>query len=427
MCRLDFYSDMTYNTYRLDNGLRIIHLPRTGEVVYCGYAVDAGARDEEQGEEGLAHFCEHTTFKGTARRSPLQVINTLELVGGELNAFTTKEDTFYYASILRQHFHKAVDLLTDIVFHSVYPEHEIEKEKEVVCDEIDSYRDSPADLIYDEFENEVFSSHSIGHNVLGSKESVRRFTSADCLRFTRRLYRPEHAVFYVSGDVDFQRLVRRMERIFSAMPLDGGTAVGGRLRSGEDAFKGMREDILGTRRDDREQQTHQAHVMMGTVLHGDTEKHRIPLFVLNNILGGPSMNSRLNLSLRERRGLVYSVESNMTVYTDALLWTVYFGCDPHDVNRCIRIVKGELRRLAKSPLSQRAMNAAKRQLKGQIALSADNAENYAISMAKQYLHKGTLKSIPRLLDNIDGVTPDDIHRLVSSALSDDRLFTLVFS
>ena len=418
-------SNMTYNTHRLKNGLRIIHLPRMGEVVYCGYAIDAGSRDEMDGEEGLAHFCEHTTFKGTDRRSPLQVINSLELVGGELNAFTTKEDTFYYAAILRQHFAKAVDLLTDIVFHSVYPSHELDKEKEVVCDEIDSYRDSPAELIYDEYENIVFSSHPIGHNVLGDKETVRSFTPDHCLRFTRRLYRPERCVFYVSGNVDFRMLVRRLEKAFQDKCDDREGDVFESRRTGDYVFKGMREDLLGARRDNRDQMTHQAHVMTGTAFHGDTEKHRIPLFVLNNILGGPSMNSRLNLSLRERRGLVYTVESSMTAYTDALLWTVYFGCDPHDVNHCITLVKRELHRLAASPLSSRSLNAAKRQLRGQIALSAENAENYAISMAKQYLHKGTLKSIPRLLENVDAVTPEAIHRIASEFLSDERLFTLV--
>ena len=398
-----------------------------GEVVYCGYAIDAGSRDEMDGEEGLAHFCEHTTFKGTERRSPLQVINTLELVGGELNAFTTKEDTFYYVAILRQHFAKAVDLLSDIVFSSVYPEHELEKEKEVVCDEIDSYRDSPAELIYDEYENIVFSHHSIGHNVLGEKETVRAFTTADCLRFTRRMYRPERSVFYVSGNVDFRMLVKRLENIFADKYDSRVDNAFESHREKGNVFKGMPEDLLGKRMDDSEQMTHQSHVMIGTVFHGDTEKYRIPLFVLNNILGGPSMNSRLNLSLRERRGLVYNVESNMTEYTDALLWTVYFGCDPHDVNRCIRLVKRELHSLAKSPLTLRTLNAAKRQLKGQIALSAENAENYAISMAKQYLHKGTQKSIPRLLENVDAVTPESIHRLASECLSDERLFTLVFS
>lgn len=418
---------MSYNTHTLSNGLRIIHLPKQGEVVYCGYAVNAGSRDEMPGEEGLAHFCEHMTFKGTGRRSPIQIINTLELVGGELNAFTSKEDTFYYAAILKQHFPKAADLLTDIVFHSTYPQHEMEREMEVVCDEIESYRDSPAELIYDEFENEVFAGHSIGHNVLGGKETVRAFRHEDCVRFTRRLYRPDNSVFYVVGDIDFRRLVKSLEKAFMAELVQIVCDAATDRRTACYAFQGMRPALLGARKDDKEQMTHQSHVMMGTAFHGDTESRRIALFLLNNILGGPSMNSRLNLSLRERRGLVYTVESNMTAYTDALLWNVYFGCDPHDVNRCIRLVKSELHKLAKAPLSPKAIAMAKRQIKGQIALSADNSENYAISMAKQFLHKGTLKSIPRLYENVDAVTPEQIHRLAGEALSDDRLFTLVFS
>lgn len=418
---------MSYNTHTLSNGLRIIHMPKQGEVVYCGYAINAGSRDEMPGEEGLAHFCEHMTFKGTAHRSPIQIINTLELVGGELNAFTSKEDTFYYAAILKQHFTKAADLLTDIVFHSTYPQQEMEREMEVVCDEIESYRDSPAELIYDEFENEVFAGHSIGHNVLGEKETVRNFRHEDCARFTRRLYRPDNSVFYVVGDIDFLRLVKGLEKSFATDPVQSAYDATTDRRTEDYAFSGMRSALLGARKDDMEQMTHQSHVMMGTAFHGDTESRRIALFLLNNILGGPSMNSRLNLSLRERRGLVYTVESNMTTYTDALLWNVYFGCDQHDVNRCIRLVKSELHKLAKAPLSTKAIAMAKRQIKGQIALSADNSENYAISMAKQFLHKGTLKSIPRLYENVDAVTPEQLHRLANEALSDSQLFTLVFS
>ena len=195
-----------YNTYTLDNGLRIIHLPSASQVVWCGYDLAVGSRDEQPGEEGLAHFCEHMTFKGTEQRSALQVINDLERVGGELNAFTNKEDTVFYAAVTKEHFAKAVGLLTDIVFHSQYPQQEIDKEVEVICDEIESYNDSPAELIYDEFENIIFQGHPLGHNILGTADRVRSFKTADALRFVRRHYRPENAVFFVYGDVDFKRL-----------------------------------------------------------------------------------------------------------------------------------------------------------------------------------------------------------------------------
>lgn len=417
---------MEYNTLTLDNGLRIIHLPSQGEVVYCGYAVGGGTRDELPGEEGLAHFCEHMTFKGTEHLTPIQIINTLEKVGGELNAFTTKEDTFYYAAILRQHFDKAVCLLTDIVFHSSYPQQEIDREMEVVCDEIESYRDSPAELIYDEFENRVFSGHPLGHNVLGEKETVRNFKSEDCKRFTGRLYRPDNAVFYVLGNVDFKKLAKRLEGLTSSDCGSSTIKQSEAITNTPMGFEGMKADILGKRENDSEQQTHQAHVMIGTAFGKDIEKWRITLYLVNNILGGPSMNSKLNLSLREKRGLVYTVESVMTSYTDSLLWSVYFGCDPDDVNRCIRLVKNQLQKLRNKPLTPTAIASAKRQIKGQIALASENKENFAIDMAKQYLHRHTLKNIENLYKSIDEVKVEDISSLVNEILADDKLFTLVF-
>ena len=414
------YFSMNYNTHTLNNGLRIIHLPCQGEVVYCGSAVAAGTSDELTGEEGLAHFCEHMTFKGTDRLSSIQIINTLERVGGELNAFTTKEETFYYSAILRQHFDKAVQLLTDIVFHSTYPQQEIDKEMEVVCDEIESYRDSPAELIYDEFENRIFHGHPMGHNVLGDKETVRGFKSEDCKRFTQRLYRPDNAVFYVYGDIDFKKLTKKLEAISGDKP-------SGEIVRCDKRFEGLKENLTGKRENDDEQQTHQAHVMIGTAFGNDLEKWRIPLYLTNNVLGGPSMNSRFNIELREKRGLVYTVESIMTSYTDSILWTVYFGCDPHDVNRCIRLVKSQLAKLRNAQFSPTALANAKRQIKGQIALALENKENYAISMAKQYLHRGTLKDKDKLYKKIDDVKVEDIYQLTNDILNEDRLFTLVFS
>lgn len=203
---------MKYNTYTLDNGLRIIHLPSDSKVVYCGYQINAGTRNEEPGEEGLAHFCEHVTFKGTERRKAWHILNCLESVGGDLNAYTNKEGTVYYSAILKEHIARAVDLLTDIVFHSVYPQAEIDKEVEVICDEIESYNDSPAELIYDEFENIIFKGSPLGHNILGTAEQVRSFKTEDALRFTRKLYRPDNAIFFVYGDIDFKKLVRLLQR-----------------------------------------------------------------------------------------------------------------------------------------------------------------------------------------------------------------------
>lgn len=408
-----------YETHTLPNGLRIISMRNMSEVAYCGYAIKAGSRDEMPGEDGLAHFCEHMTFKGTSRLSSLKVINTLELVGGELNAFTSKEETVYYSAVLRQHFHKAVDLLTEIVFHSTYPSPEMEKEKDVVCDEIDSYRDSPAELIYDDFENEIFHDTPLGHNVLGNGDIVRRFTSADCLRFTERLYRPANAVFYVVGNVSFPKLVKRLEQLFSSYDERLSTALSVR--------QPVTLPLMAVhRKDSDDMQTHQSHVMLGTAFTDDLDKWRTPLFLVNNLLGGPSMNSRLNLALRERRGLVYTVESVMTSYTDAMSWTTYFGCDHDDVARCLRLIRNQLNKLRSAPLSPSALMAAKRQIKGQIALVSENRENYAIDMAKQFLHRNTLKDNGRLFQRIDAVSSADIHLLANTILNEDRLFTLCY-
>ena len=310
-----------YNTATLSNGLRVIHLPSASPVVYCGIGINAGARHELRGEEGLAHFCEHTTFKGTSHRSALQILNCLESVGGDLNAFTNKEDTVFYAAIQREHFMRAVDLLCDIVFCSEYPQHELEHEIDVICDEIESYNDTPAELIYDEFENLIFHNHPLGHNILGTRERVQQFTTQHALQFTRRYYRPDNAIFFVYGDVNFARLVKSLERTTAVTParsaLDGQT-VEHSVLSGLAA-----EPSEGA----ESSQHHQAHVMLGCRTFSFDDPRRMPLFLLNNILGGPGMNARLNLSLRERHGLVYTVESSMVSYSDTGCWSVYFGCD----------------------------------------------------------------------------------------------------
>lgn len=405
-----------YNTHTLTNGLRIIHLAEDSEVAYCGYAIKAGTRNEaDEKEYGLAHFCEHMTFKGTKKRTSLQVINTLEKIGGELNAFTAKEETIYYAAVLRQFFSRAVDLLTDIVFHSEYPQTAVEREIEVVCDEIESYNDSPAELIYDEFENALFKHSSLGHSILGTPECVRSFTTYDCKRFTEKLYTPNNAVFYVIGDIDFGKLVKKLEKATQGViPPPSPTA--SKLPCTEYANG---ETVMKLN-------THQNHVMLGTTITDDIKRWRVPLFLVNNILGGPGMNSRLNVSLREKRGLVYTVESLMTTYTDALVWSTYFGCDRSDLRRCLRLTMSELNKLRKTPLSHMTQLAAKRQIKGQIALASQNRENFAIDMAKQYLHYHSIKDNQDLFLRIDAVTPDDIHTLLNTIITEDRLYTLIF-
>ncbi len=410
-----------YNTYTLENGLRIIHLPSASRVVYCGYQVAAGTRDERSGEEGMAHFCEHMTFKGTKKRNALQIINALEGLGGELNAFTNKEDTTFYAAISKEHFVQAVNVLTDIVFHSQYPQQEIDKEVEVICDEIESYNDSPAELIYDEFENILFEGHPLGHNILGNAEQLRTYTTEDAMRFVRRYYRPDNTIFFAYGDIDFKRLCKILNSLlFNVYSLELITPPADKSSINYKLSTISKEIIT------KDLGTHQAHVMLGTRAYDIHHPLRIPLYLLNNILGGPGMNARLNLSLRERNGLVYTVESTMVSYSDTGIWSVYFGCDPHDVKKCLRLIRCELDKVMQKPLSATQLRNAKRQLKGQIAIACDNHEQFALDFGKSFLHYGWEKDITHLYDSIDKVTAEDIQKVANELFATENLTTLIF-
>ena len=412
---------MKYNTYTLDNGLRIIHLPSDSKVVYCGYQINAGTRNEEPGEEGLAHFCEHVTFKGTERRKVWHILNCLESVGGDLNAYTNKEGTVYYSAILKEHIARAVDLLSDIVFHSVYPQAEIDKEVEVICDEIESYNDSPAELIYDEFENILFKGSPLGHNILGTAEQVRAFKTEDALRFTQKLYRPDNAIFFAYGDIDFKKLVRLLQRALA----DDESVVNLAEEKLPKNYPSVGDGIAG-QTIVMQKNTHQAHVMIGTRAYDVNDDRRMPLYLLNNMLGGPGMNAKLNLALREHNGLVYTVESTMVSYGDTGTWSIYFGCDEHDVKRCLRLVRKELDKFMQKPLSDAQLKAAKKQIKGQIGVACDNRENFALDFGKSFLHYGWEKNVDRLYEQVDEITAAQIQAVAQELFDKDRLTTLIF-
>ena len=421
---------MKYNTYTLDNGLRIIHLPSDSQVVYCGYQINAGTRNEEPGEEGLAHFCEHVTFKGTERRKAWHILNCLESVGGDLNAYTNKEGTVYYSAILKEHIARAVDLLTDIVFHSVYPQAEIDKEVEVICDEIESYNDSPAELIYDEFENIIFKGSPLGHNILGTAEQVRSFKTEDALRFTRKLYRPDNAIFFAYGDIDFKKLVK----LLKTLNMEHGTLNFMNSKTSETPTAEMEADDANHKVQSKvegqtivmQKNTHQAHVMIGTRAYDVNDDRRMPLYLLNNMLGGPGMNAKLNLALREHNGLVYTVESTMVAYGDTGIWSIYFGCDEHDVKRCLRLVRKELDKFMQKPLSEAQLKAAKKQIKGQVGVACDNRENFALDFGKSFLHYGWEKNVDRLYEQVDEITAEQIQAVAQELFDKDRLTTLIF-
>ena len=406
---------MSYSTFTLPNGLRVIHAPSPTNVAYCGYAVDAGTRDEQPHEQGMAHFVEHLIFKGTHKRKAWHILNRMENVGGDLNAYTNKEETVVYSAFLKEHFSRAAELLTDIVFHSTYPQQEIDKEVEVIIDEIQSYEDSPAELIFDDFEELIFPNHPLGRNILGKPDLLRNFTSQDALNFTRRYYRSTNMVFFILGDIDFRKALRTLEKVTADIPC---SAVEGYHRQSPLPYCPQH---LTTHKD-----THQAHVMIGGRGYHAYDERRTGLYLLNNILGGPGMNSRLNVSLRERRGLVYNVESNLTSYTDTGTFCIYFGCDPEDVDSCISLVRKELKQLRDRALTTAQLHAAKKQIIGQIGVASDNFENNALDMGKCFLHYGKYDSREEVYRRIEELTASQLLEIANEVLTEEYLSQLIY-
>lgn len=414
------FNNNHYNEATLSCGLRVIHEPSSSPVLYCGYVVCAGTRHEEAPDSGMAHFIEHLTFKGTERRRAHHITNGLERVGGDLNAYTTKQETVYYATVLKEDFGRAADLLSDIVFHSTFPQKEIDKEVEVICDEIDSYKDSPSELIFDDFEKLIFPNQPLGRDILGDADRLRQYTTADALRFTRRYYRPENAVFYVYGDVSFTTLVRTLERLlpaadFRSRPLSNPLS----LPLPQPRTTATEQHI--------EKGTHQAHVLIGGATFAAPDDRRYALLILNNMLGGPGMNSRLNLSLREKAGLVYSVDSYLNTYPDTGFWNVYFGCDAHDVKRCQKLLRRELNRFIEKPLTTAQLAAAQKQLCGQVGISTDASEGYALALGKNFAHYHTHRNIGQLISGIQSVTPQQLQQVAEEIYAPERLITLIYN
>ena len=407
-------NNMTYNTHTLPNGIRIIHAPNQSAVAYCGFAIDAGTRDEAENEQGMAHFVEHLIFKGTQKRHAWHIINRMENVGGDLNAYTNKEETVVYSAFLAEHFPRAVELLADIVFHSTFPQAEIDKEVEVIIDEIQSYEDSPCELIFDDFEELIFPNHPLGRNILGKPDLLHQFKTEDALRFTSRYYRPENVIFFVQGNVDFKRVIRLVEKATAD------------LNSSASTFERKRPDIYVPKTLTLHRDTHQAHVMIGSRGYDAHNEKRTALYLLNNILGGPGMNSRLNVALRERSGLVYNVEANLTSYTDTGVFCIYFGTEHDHVERCIRLVKKELKRLCDKPLTSTQLNAAKKQIIGQIGVARDNAENTALGMAKTFLHYGEMDDPKKLFQRIEALTAKELWEVSNEMFAEDYLSTLIY-
>lgn len=388
--------DKPYTIHNLPNGLRMVCSHIDGLVSYVGVVVNAGSRDESQEKYGLAHFVEHTLFKGTDRRRTWQISSRMESVGGELNAYTSKEETMIYTNAPAGYEERALELLADLISNSRFPEEEIEREKEVVIEEINSYLDSPSDAVYDEFEELAYKGSGLAHNILGSEESVRELGSEDCRHFLDRFYTPGEMVVYCCTPGDSDKMYRLVSKYFGHLHYAD-------VPRKRETPSPMEEFDLR-----REKGNHQANTILGTRVFGRKDPRRFALYLLNNYLGGPSMNSRLNRELRDKRGYVYTVDSSVSLMTDSGLWFVYYGCDPANVKKCRDIILRELDGLAAKRMTATAFERIKRQYCGQLIVSSDHRENRAMSLAKSLLYYGELIDIAMTAENIKAITAEEM-------------------
>lgn len=403
-----------YQYHTLSNGIRIVFRHTDSAVTYSGVYINIGSRDEMPAEYGMAHFIEHSIFKGTEHRRAYHILNRIDGVGGELNAFTTKEETCVYATSLSEHLERCLELFADVLFHSVFPEKELTKEKEVVIEEINSYQDAPADLIFDEFEELIYGSHPLAHNILGTKKNVRRFTPQSVRDFMRRNYTTDRMTISVVGNVDFDRLVRLCQRYFECYPQMPSAAA----RS-EVPVPQRFERILNRR-------THQMHLLLGCPAPTIYDEAKVPFTLLNNIIGGPAMNSRLNVAIRERYGFCYTIESQFVLFSDAGLFYIYAGIEPEAFERVRELIGRELSHFAEHPLSQQQLRSAQRQLIGQMAVSNDVALNEMQSIGKACLNYGRVDTIEEMSRDIMNVTAEELQQTAQRYLSADAFSLLCY-
>ena len=385
-----------FYTYTLSNGIRGIHRQVKSGVARCALLINAGSRDELKGEEGIAHFTEHGFFKGTERRKSYQVNCRLENLGGELNAYTTKEDTTVHATVLRGDFSKAVELISDVVFNSTFPDRELDKEREVILDEINTYRDSPMDSIYDSFEDLIFDGSGLGHNILGTPRSLRSINSKAIHRFRARTHTTDRMVFASIGNISLKRIKEIAERYLGSQ-----TPTTHSCQRNEPIIVAPFEKVLN-------KHTHQAHCIIGTRAYNITDERRLPFAILTNILGGPSANSRLNISVRERNGLTYNIGASYTAMSDCGLASIYFSSDHENVALCREIIDNEIKRLKDVRLTARQFSMAKRQFIAQMTILTEGAEGYMLGVGKSLLAFGVVDTLEESYRKIEAVTTSQI-------------------
>jgi predicted Zn-dependent peptidase len=405
---------MELQSFTLPNGIRLVHHPIQNRVAHCGIFIHAGSRDETDSEHGIAHFIEHTIFKGTEKRNVFQVLNRLENVGADLNAYTTKEETCIYASFLNEFYDRTLELIQDIFFHSVFPEKELEREKQVVMDEIRSYQDTPDEQIFDDFEDLVFAGHPLGKNILGTAKSLKKFKQEDVLNFIHRNYRLNEVVIASVGKIDFKRLVKLVSKYFSDHPGRGQSHPRIAFQNYQPFNKSLRK------------KTSQVHCIVGAPAYEYSHERRIPLALLNNMLGGPIMNSRLSLALRERNGLTYHNESNYSAYSDVGIVHIYFGTDPVHHEKALSIVYKELKRLRDEELNKLQLHTIKKQIIGQLAIAQESNMAAMLAIGKSYLLQNRFDPIETIITRIEATTSEELVEIANEIFDESQLSILTF-
>lgn len=400
--------------FRLSNGIQVVHQQlATTKIVHCGIILDIGSRDENTENQGIAHFWEHMAFKGTKRRRSFNIINSLDSVGGELNAYTDKEKVVFYASVRDQYFEKAVDILSDITFYSVFPENQIEKERGVILEEMSMYFDSPDESLQDEFEAIIYKNHPMGMNILGKPETVKTFRKRDFLSFFKNTLSTNKIVFSCVGNITADEVERMARKYFEG--ITSKKALGRRKKFQQ--YKAQEAVLKRT--------VKQAKCAMGRDAYPMMNENRIPLFILVNMLGGPGMNSRLNLALREKYGFVYSIDAHYIPYTDTGMFAVFFGTEPKQLDRCISLVKKELNRFCEKPLTHRQLDSAKEQIKGQLAMAEENNLSLMLMMGRSVLDLGRVPSLEEIYHQIDETDSLKLRDIAQDIFDERKLSYLI--
>lgn len=405
---------MNYQYHTLKNGIKIIHREIGGTVSHCGLMVNTGSRDETETENGVAHLIEHLIFKGTNKRKAHHVLSRIENVGGELNAFTTKEETCVYASFLTPYYAQSLELFADVAFNSTFPRKEINKEKDVVIDEINSYNDSPGELIFDDFEELLFTGHSLGRNILGSIDNIERIARKDILRFIKTRYSTEELVIASVGQIKFKKLISIVEKYF------------GNISQTKANFKRTAFSGYVPKNITKEKNSYLSHCMIGNTAYPRVHPNKLTLLLITNLLGGPALNSRLSMQIREKHAYAYTVEAMYQPYSDTGVFNIYIGADSDYVERSIALAKKELQKLTNKELGTVQLHRAKRQIIGQLAISGESFLNEMLGIAKVYLHKPRVKTINEIIEDVENISSKNILEVSNEIFEPSQLSTLIY-